>query len=87
MTVENILREKAAKYILCFNDNCPHHVHCLHWQVAQCVSEELPIVTSINPRFKQVVTNECSYYVNNIGKVYHHNNLDVSHLIVVPDNS
>ena len=25
--------------------------------------------------------------VNNFGKVYHHNNLEVSHLIVVPDDS
>lgn len=62
MTDENILKEKAAKYLLCNNDNCPRHVHCLRWQVAQYVSEELPIVTSVNPRFKQVVTNECSYY-------------------------
>lgn len=62
MTDENILKEKATKYLLCFNDNCPRHVHCLHWQVALYVSEELPIVTFVNPRFKQVVTNECSYY-------------------------
>ncbi len=62
MTEENILREKAAKYQLCFNDNCPRHVHCLHWQVGQHVSEELPIVTCINPRFSQVATNECPYY-------------------------
>ena len=62
MIDENILKEKAAKYLLCFKDNCPHHVHCLHWQVAQHVSEELPIVTCINPRFSQVATNECPYY-------------------------
>lgn len=62
MTDENILKEKATKYLLCFNDNCPPHVHCLHWQVAQYVLEELSIVTSINPRFKQEVTKECAYY-------------------------
>lgn len=62
MIDENILREKATKYLLCFKDNCPRHIRCLHWQVAQYVSEELPIVTCVNPRFKQVETNECPYY-------------------------
>ena len=32
---ETLFREKAKKYLVCFNESCPLHAQCLRWEVGQ----------------------------------------------------
>ena len=62
MLDEKTLQEKACKYLVCFNEQCLRHEHCLRWQVGLHVPADRWIVTTINPRNTYVAAGECPYY-------------------------
>lgn len=64
MVHRQILKEKAAKYLVCFNENCPLHVHCLRWQVSRFVSDSRLVISCINPNLSQAVEGKCPAYRN-----------------------
>jgi hypothetical protein len=62
MIDENILREKAKKYLVCFHATCPRREHCLRWIASHYVPERLFSVICINPNHVGDVTDSCIAY-------------------------
>lgn len=62
MIDENILREKAKNYIVCFNNECPLHEHCLRWQVGLYVPEQRYSVICFNPNHMHYEGDTCPGY-------------------------
>ncbi|MBR5038165.1 MAG: hypothetical protein IKX65_05535 [Prevotella sp.] len=62
MKDEKALREKAEKYLVCMNEKCPQHEHCLRWQVGQYVSDKQLIITCVNPRNREMTDGKCPFY-------------------------
>ena len=48
---EQLFREKAGKYLVCFNGECPLREQCLRWTVGHYVDPALRVVTSVNPHY------------------------------------
>ena len=61
MIDEKILKEKAEKYLVCFNERCPNHEHWLRWIVGQHVSYEQLSITCVNPKIEKK-EGECPAY-------------------------
>ncbi|MCR5641819.1 MAG: DUF6078 family protein [Prevotella sp.] len=59
---ETIFSEKAASYLVCFNEQCGKHKQCLRWQVGQYVPQELVACKCINPNNEQVVAGSCPVF-------------------------
>ena len=59
MIDENILREKAKYYTVCFNGECPLHDHCLRWQAGHYLPEHLYSVYCFNPNHPGAATDNC----------------------------
>ena len=51
---EQLFREKAKKYLACFNGGCPLREQCLRWTVGQYVDIDVRVVTCVNPRYTLV---------------------------------
>lgn len=62
MNEQEILRQKAPHYLLCFIDRCPLHATCLHWLCGQEASTTEGVVTSVNPCHPDNATDHCPYY-------------------------
>ena len=62
MIAEDILREKAKTYLVCYQDQCPLHSHCLRWQAAQYVPDRLFSVRCVNPKYQGCATEACPAY-------------------------
>lgn len=60
-----LFREKAEKYVCCFNEQCPLHSHCLRWEVGQYIDPAKPTVNCVNPRYQDVTDGQCKMYRNN----------------------
>ena len=65
MIDEKVLKEKAEKYLICFNNQCSRHESCLRWLVGQHVSERQMVITCINPRLKLSSKGWCPSYRDN----------------------
>ena len=63
MIDEKILKEKAEKYLVCFNEQCSKHEHCLRWVVGQYVPCEQLSITCVNPKLEKK-EDECPAYRN-----------------------
>lgn len=61
MIDEKILKEKAEKYLVCFNQQCPKHEYCLRWMVGQYVPCEQISITCVNPQIEKK-GGECPVY-------------------------
>ena len=61
MIDEKILKEKAEKYLVCFNEQCPKHEHCLRWMVGQHVPCKQLSITCVNPKIEKK-DGECPAY-------------------------
>lgn len=59
-TRDDLFREKATRYIVCYSTVCPLRDHCLRSILTRYVSEEQHLVTSINLTAPQVQTADCS---------------------------
>ena len=62
MIDEKMLKEKAEKYLVCFNEQCPKHEHCLRWMVGQYVPEQQMAITCVNPNMTKNSAKECPAY-------------------------
>lgn len=62
MIDEKILKQKAEKYLVCFNDQCPKHEHCLRWQVGLYVPVKQMTITCVNPKLKLSAKGGCSSF-------------------------
>lgn len=62
MIDENILKDKARNYTVCFNNECPLHEHCLRWQVGRYVPERLYTVNCFNPNHHGAGSDTCPGY-------------------------
>jgi hypothetical protein len=58
MIDENILREKAKNYTVCFNGECPLHDHCLRWQAGHYLPERLYSAVEPPQQRRAVVKNQ-----------------------------
>ena len=47
---EEVFKEKAKGYLVCFIDQCPLHAECLRWFTGQYVETRLPAYLAVNPR-------------------------------------
>ena len=59
---DEILKKKAADYLVCFCTNCPRREHCLHFLVGEKIEDEHLIVTSVNPNNSAVAAGRCRLY-------------------------
>ena len=59
---EILFRNKAEKYLCCFNERCPRHDHCLRWEVGQYYSPTCHAVTCVNPRYQTAADGLCDLY-------------------------
>lgn len=62
MIDENILKDKAKNYTVCFNNECPLHEHCLRWQVGRYVPERLYTINCFNPNHPGAGSDTCPGY-------------------------
>ena len=46
---EEVFREKADHYLICFINGCPLREQCLRWLVGQYADPNLVVQTSVNP--------------------------------------
>ena len=62
---EQIFREKAEKYMVCFNAECPLHEQCLRWTVGHYVDSACHVVTCVNPRYAPAAKGRCDLFRDN----------------------
>lgn len=62
MNEQEIFRQKAPHYLLCFIDSCPLHATCLHWLCGQEGPADEHTVSSVNPRHPDYGTDHCPCY-------------------------
>lgn len=63
---EEIFRQKAPHYLLCFIERCPLREHCLRWLVGRQADATTVSVTSVNPLLAQAGTDQCPQYRENV---------------------
>ena len=62
---EELFREKAKNYLVCFNDVCPRHNQCLRWEVGRYIDQDMHVVTCVNPHYRKVAKSQCSLFRDN----------------------
>ncbi len=67
---EEAFREKAKKYVVCFNEHCTRHNQCLRYLVGQYADCRGVSIPSVNVRHPQVVAGDCPLYRQNIQVVH-----------------
>ena len=66
MSQEEIFRQKAPHYLLCFIEHCPLREHCLRWLVGQQADPTVVKVGCVNPLLAQAGTERCPQYRENV---------------------
>jgi hypothetical protein len=66
MSQEEIFRQKAPHYLLCYIEHCPLREHCLRWLVGRQANADNISVTSVNPLLAQAGTDQCPQYRENV---------------------
>ena len=61
-TREEIFREKATNYLVCYSSSCPLRDHCLRNILSRYVAEDQRCVTSINLTNPKMQCNDCPEY-------------------------
>lgn len=59
---EDIFREKASSYLVCFINECPLRSHCLRYEVGQYASSLPMAQQSVNPRHPKMGTKDCPMF-------------------------
>ena len=62
MIDEELLREKAQNYLVCYNDGCPRREHCLRWLAGPYVPETQWVQTCVNLMNKELRAGRCRYF-------------------------
>ena len=62
---ETLFRQKAEKYLCCFNDHCPRHEQCLRWEVGQYYDPKKRIANCVSPRYSKAADGTCDNFRNN----------------------
>lgn len=65
MDKATLFREKAVKYLCCFNDHCPRHAECLRWEVGQYVDPDQHLTTCISPKYGKAQDGSCEFFRTN----------------------
>ena len=59
---EELFRQHADHYLLCFSSKCPLREHCLHALVNEYANKTNLVVTSVNLNNPKMQTEECPRY-------------------------
>ena len=59
---EQLLREKAKHYLVCYYNGCKLHKHCLRWLAGPYVPERDNVQTCVNVTNKDVKAGHCRFY-------------------------
>ena len=59
---EELFKEKARHYLLCYNTSCERREHCLHWLAGPYVPETDKVCTVVNVMNKDVREGNCPFY-------------------------
>ena len=62
MKTELLMKKANEGYIVCHEQQCPLHEHCLRWQVGQHVPSSACTYTCVNPNYQHVATSDCPMY-------------------------
>ena len=65
LSQEEVFREKADHYLVCFIDNCPLREQCLRWLVGQYADTTLLAYNAINPRNPKIGGEQCEMFRKN----------------------
>lgn len=65
MTQQEIFREKAPHYLLCFVNECPRHDKCLRWLVGNEYQSNDYNIRCVNPTHPDIKANRCTLYREN----------------------
>ena len=57
-----LLAAKAPNYMLCLNNDCALHEHCLHWLAAAYAPEDPVSIRAVNPRNRDVAAGRCPMF-------------------------
>lgn len=61
-TQEEVFREKADHYIVCFLDHCPLHDQCLRWRVGRYADTTRVVFSSVNARNPKFANEHCDMF-------------------------
>lgn len=59
---EQLLREKAKHYLVCYREQCERHQHCLRWLAGPYVPETDNVQTCVNVMNKEVREGRCPFF-------------------------
>lgn len=62
---ETLFREKAKKYLVCFNESCSLHAQCLRWEVGKYYDHDIKVVTCVSPVYSKVAEGKCALFCDN----------------------
>ena len=65
LSQEEVFREKADHYLVCFIDKCPLREQCLRWLVGQYTDTTLLACNAINPRNPKMGGEQCEMFRKN----------------------
>ncbi len=59
---QEIFREKAVNYLVCFNNHCPLHGRCLRYDVGQAADPKLLAVSAVHPNYEHAEDGQCDLF-------------------------
>ncbi len=59
---EELLREKALRYLVCYAGGCDRREHCLRWLAGPYVSDTDGVQTCVNVMNKEVRAGRCPFF-------------------------
>ena len=62
MKTELLMKKANEGYIVCHEQQCTLHEHCLRWQVGQHVPSSACTYSCVNPNYQHVATSDCPMY-------------------------
>lgn len=62
MTDEKVFAAHAKGYLLCYNERCNRHEHCLRWLVKDYAPKDVPLISIVNPNHKTHTGATCRYF-------------------------
>lgn len=62
---ETLFREKADRYLCCFNAGCPRSSQCLHFEVGRYMAPAKTVATCISPVYQHATDGQCGLFRDN----------------------
>ena len=59
---DQIFREKAQTYAVCFNEHCPRRETCLRWILREYLPKDAVTLRCVNPAYAQAESGQCPMY-------------------------